>query len=400
MSPRDLVREAARGVRLHRLRSLLTAASFSAGTAAAVALFAITGGARAEILRQIRALGADVVSVRPLGEPARGEAPPLTFADVEALRGELAFIREAAPVRAVESRVLLPDQSVTVRVIGTTADYFAVRRLRFDRGRAFSAAETARGAALCVLGAGAARRLIPSGDAYGSLVKVGGNWYRVIGILAADPPAAAGGEAEGGGREVFLPIASTFERDLSTRQGLREIWLRLEERIDPEGAAPVIERALSRRHEGKRQLEVATAEMLLRQHRAARGLLDTLLGLVAFGAFGLGAVGMASISWQGAAERTREIAVRRAVGARREEILAQFLLEGLVLAAASGVAGASLGALASGLASLLGGWPWLLSPASLAAALAIVLAVGLLSTIYPAYRAATLDPVAALRDEA
>ena len=387
MGVRDLLHAATSGVSLYRIRSLLTLASFGAGTAAAVALFAITGGARAALLQQIQALGADLVTVRAVGVAARAEPPPLTVADAEVLDQSFGFLRAVAPVRTVESSVLMPDQRVTVQVIGTTPDYFALRRLRFARGRPFTAAETADGRNVCVLGAAAARRLTPAGDAYGALVKVGGSWCRVVGILAGDE------------RELFLPLASTL-RDLSGRQALSEIVLRVDESVDPARAAPVIDRALLRRHDGRRHFEVMTAETLLRQQRSARGLLDTLLAVVALLACGLGVDGLASLSWQSVAARTREIAIRRAVGARREEILAQFLLEGMGLAAAGGAAGGVLGALGSGVAAALGGWPWLLSVPALLGTCAGVVAVGLAATAYPAYRAATLDPVAALRVEA
>jgi len=385
MTAGDLVDAAARGVRLYHLRSLLTLASFAAGTAAAVALFAITGGARAALLRQLEALGADVVTVQAVGAPGRAEPPPLTVADAAALEQSFGFVHDVAPVRAVESSVLLPEERVTIQVIGTTPDYFALRRLRFARGRAFTAAETADGRNVCVLGAAAARRLAATGDAYGALVKVGGSWCRVVGVLAT------------GERQLFLPIATTLRRDLSGRQALREIVLRVDDHVDPARAAPVIDRALLRRHDGRRYFEVATAETLLRQQQSARGLLDALLAVVALLACGLGAVGLASQSWQAVASRTREIAIRRAIGATRAEILTQFLLEGVVLAAGGGAVGAVLGALGSGVAAALGGWPWLLSARALGATAVGVVAVGVAATAYPAYQAATLDPVAALR---
>ncbi|MGH7822040.1 MAG: ABC transporter permease, partial [Candidatus Binatia bacterium] len=250
-----------------------------------------------------------------------------------------------------------------------------------------------------VLGSGAARELFPSGDAYGSLVKIGGNWYRVVGVLSTD--ASIGGSmgtgVDGAEREIYLPIATTLRGDRSVRQPLREIWLRIDDRVPAETAARIVERALRRRHQGHEQFEVATPERLLRQERAARGLLDLLLALVAAAAFGLGAVGMMTMAWQGVAERRREIAIRRAVGARREEILLQFVLEGVILAGVGATAGALAGALLSGVASLAGGWPWLLAADRCLFALLIALAVGLFSTLHPAYRAATLDPVTALR---
>jgi putative ABC transport system permease protein len=388
MHARDLVVDATRGLWLYRVRSLLTLASFVAGTAAAVALFAITGGARAALLQQIQALGVDLVTVRAVGAPGRREPPALTLADAAVLDESFAFVRAVAPVRAVESSVLLPDERVTVQVIGTTPDYFGLRRMRFERGRSFTAEETAAGRDVCVLGAAAARRLAQGGDAYGGLVKVGDRWCRVVGVLAA------------GERELFLPIASTLQGDLSGRQGLREIVVSVGDDVDPERAAAVVERALVRRHDGRRHFEVVTAKTLLSQQRSARGLLDTLLGIVALLACGLGGVGLASLSWQGVAVRTREIAIRRAVGAKREEILTQFLLEGVVLAAAGGTLGVLVGALGSGVLAMLGGWPWLLSARVLLATWSGVAALGVVASAYPAYRAATLDPMAALRVEA
>ena len=401
MRARDLIHDAARGVRLHRVRSLLTAAGFAAGAAAAVALFAITGGARAEILRRLAALGIDLVAVRPVGNVAPGSPPALTFGDAESLSRALAFVRAVAPVRAVESSVLLPTERVTVRTIGTTAEFFALRRLRFQRGRAFRPDEVARGDAVCVLGAEAARRLVGAGDVFGSLVKVGGNWYRVIGVLAAESSAGSewAGEGTNPGRDVYLPITNTFAPDAFSRQALAEAWLAIDSRVDPDAAAPIVERVLERRHAGRQHFEVATAARLLSEHRAARGLLNRLLLLVSLAAFALGGVGMTTVSWQNVRDRTREIAIRRAVGARQAEVLAQFVLEGVVLASAGAAVGIAGGILGSRVASWWSGWPWTLSPVEAALTFAIAIAIAVLSTLYPAAYAARLDPVAALRFE-
>ena len=399
MTIADLFAEALRGVRLHRVRSLSTAAGFAAGTAAAIALFAITGGARAEILRRIEALGTDLVTVRPVGEIAKGAPPPLTYGDAEALGRSLGFVRTVAPVRALDSEVLLPTERVKVRVVGTTPDLFTLRRLRFRRGRAFTAEETARGDAVCVLGAAAARRLVPAGEAYGGLVKIGGNWYRVVGILAAESEFGAEFAQEFTGRDVYLPITHTFSPDAVTRQALAEAWLSVGSGIDPDDAAPVLERVLERRHEGQQHFEVATAVNLLSQHRATSGLLNRLLLLVAVAAFASGGIGMTAVSWQNVRSRTREIAIRRAVGAQSTEVLAQFVLEGLVLAGAGAAVGIVAGTVASGGAAALAGWPWTPSVAGTFFTLAIALAVAVASTLAPASYAARLDPVSALRLE-
>ncbi|HSD10046.1 MAG TPA: ABC transporter permease [Candidatus Binatia bacterium] len=399
MKIHDLVHDAVRGVRLHRVRSGLTAAGFAAGAAAAVALLAITGGARAEILRRLAALGMELVAVRPVGEAAPGAPPALTFGDAEALSRALRFVRAVAPVRAVESSVLLPTERVSVRAIGTTSEFFTLRRLRFQRGRAFRDDEVTRGDTVCVLGSEAARRFAASGEAYGALVKVGGNWYRVIGVLARE--SRDGAEWAGGGtnpgREVYLPITNTFAPDAFRRQGLAEAWLAIDSDVDPEAAAPIVERVLENRHEGKQRFEVTTAARLLSEHRATRGLLNRLLFLVSLAAFVLAAVGMTTASWQNVRNRTREIAIRRAVGARQSEVLAQFVLEGVVVAAAGAAAGIAAGVAGSGVASWMSDWPWMLSPLEAASTFALAIALAIVSTLYPAAYAAALDPVVALR---
>ena len=401
MRPEDLARDALRGVRLHRVRSLLTAAGFAAGAAAAVALFAITGGARAEVLRRLEALGIDLIAVRPVGDSVHGAPPPLTYGDAEDLAKALRFVRALAPVRAVASSVLLPSENVSVRVLGTTPEFFTLRRMRFERGRAFTSSESARGDAVCVLGAAAARRLVSSGDAYGTLVKIGGNWYRVVGVLAAKSFVDGEWADEGAeaARDVYLPITHTFGADAFRRQGLSEAWVAVDARTDPEVAAPIVERALERRHDGRQHFQVATAARLLSEHRATRGLLDNLLLVVSVAAFALGGVGMTTVSWQNVRSRTREIAIRRAVGAQRSEVLAQFVLEGVALAVAGSIAGVAAGLLGSAAAAWMGGWPWVPSLFATSLALIVALVVGVAATLYPASHAAALDPVSALRLE-
>lgn len=401
MRREDLLREAVRGVRLHPVRSASTAAGFAAGAAAAVALLAITGGARAEILRRIEALGTDRIAVRPVGEPAEGAPPPLTYGDAEDLARSFPFVRALAPIRVVDSQVLMPSERVSVRVVGTTPDLFRLRRLRFARGRAFAVRDVRRGGHACVLGALAARRLVPAGEAYGALVKVGGNWYRVVGVLAPANSAEGrvGGEEENAGRDVYLPITQTFASEAARRQPVDELWMAVDASVEPEAAAGVLERALERRHGGRQHFAVTTAARLLSEHRATRGLLNELLLLVSLAAFVLGGVGMAVVSSQSVRHRTREIAIRRAVGAQQGEVLAQFVVEGVLVASAGALAGVAFGVAASGVAAWVGDWPWMLSPLAALLAYAVAIVVGMLATLYPAACAAALDPVSALRLE-
>lgn len=393
--PRDLIRAAVSGVRLYRVRSTLTVASFAAGTAAAVALLAITGGARQELLDRIQRLGADLVSIHAVGETSRDSPPALTLSDASAIETALPFARDVAPVRVVPASVLLPDEQLTVQVIGTTPDYFALRGLSFARGRSFSIEESEEGHGVCVAGDATARRLAREAPVYGSLVKIGNRWCRVVGIL--EPEATTTGDDTD--RRLYVPIATTLRRDLSSRQSLGEILLRVSRDVDPERAAQVVRRTLVRRHDGTEHFAIETAQALLRQTESARSLLDTLLSAVAALALALGGIALGSQAWQSVSLRRREIAIRRAIGARRAEILAQFLLEGVLLATAGSLVGAALGSVGSAFAAAVGDWPWLLPTRSLVATIGGILALGLAATSYPAYRAAVLDPVAALRTE-
>lgn len=395
VGPGDLLRAALDGVRLYRLRSTLTLCSFAAGTAAAVALVAITGGARAELLERLGRLGTDLLRVRAVGVRTPSQPPALTLADGRAIASALPFVDAVAPVRVVDARVLLPDDQFSVQVVGTTPDYFSMRGMRFARGRTFTREESSSGAAVCILGRDTAQRLAARGEVYGSLVKVEERWCRVVGIL--DTEAFTSGDP--GDRRLYVPIGATLRGDLSARQAVGEILVRIDDHAEPEAGARILRRMLSRRHGGSEPFAVETAEALLEQRRGARGILDRLLGGVAFGALLLGSVALAGQTWQSVSLRRAEIAIRRAVGARRADILLQFLLEGITLAALGAAVGVALGLLGSFWAAALGGWGWVIPAGSLAAMLGTIAILGVGASIYPAYRAATLDPVEALRDE-
>ena len=391
----DLLRSALDGVRLYRIRSTLTLCSFAAGTAAAIALVAITGGARAELLERLGRLGTDLLRVRAVGARAPSQPPALTLADGWAIADSLPFVDTVAPVRIVDAQVLLPDDQFAVQVVGTTSDYFSMRGMHFARGRTFTKEESSAGAAVCIVGRTTAQRLATRGEAYGSLVKIEERWYRVVGILDAETFTSG----ETGDRRIYVPIGATLRGDLSPRQSVGEILVRIGEEAEPEASARIVRRMLSRRHAGSEPFAVETAEALLEQRRGARGILDRLLGGVAFGALFLGSVALAGQTWQSVSLRRAEIAIRRAVGARRADILLQFLLEGITLAALGAGAGLVLGLLGSLWAAALGGWSWVVPTGSLAAMLGTIALLGVAASIYPAYRAATLDPVEALRDE-
>lgn len=393
----DLLREALAGLRLRRSRSILTALGFAVGAGAAVALGAVASGARAEILARFDSLGLNVVRVRAV-TARKGEPPPLTLGDARALEESFPFVVRASPVRIVGKPVRLADGRRSIVVVGTDEALFSLRGDRFRRGRPFTPDEARRGDAVCVIGAAAARPLGIEGDALGALANVGGSWYRVVGILreSAETLSIGGGDS---GREVYVPIAATLRRDRGERQAVHEVVVQVDEGVQPEAAAEAIRRSLARRRGGAERFEVKTAAALLRESRATRGVLDRLLLVVGALALVVGGLGALALAWQGALERRREIAIRRALGARRIEIAGQFVLEGVALAALGGAAGTLVGAAAAAILARALGWPWQLEPATLGLALLLPLVVAWIATSIPAWSAARVDPVAALRFE-
>ena len=285
--------------------------------------------------------------------------------------------------------------------IGTTPGYRDATRLEVAAGRFLAALDVAERKRVAVLGAAVARALFPLGSPLGETVRLGGDWYLVVGVLEGRASPRGRGAALRGrdlNRSVLVPLAA-LDRGADRRpDGVDEIVFRV---ATPESVVPAagVAQALVRRATGGEPLEVVVPREILRQRERTQRVFNVVTGAVAAISLLVGGIGIMNIMLASVAERTREVGVRRALGARRRDVAAQFLVESSLLTVTGGVLGSVLGLVGAALIQAFAGWPTAVHPLMLVTALVVALAVGIGFGFYPAWHAAGLDPVEALRRE-
>jgi len=276
-------------------------------------------------------------------------------------------------------------------------------RYETGAGRFFTAVEEENAARVAVLGVAAARKLFGKPEPVGELVKLGGTWFTIIGIMTERPSI---GEAFEGmaladqNRDVYIPLKAALKRfDRSWwKDELSEVLLGLDQPEQVGPAARMIESSLSRLHGGEPDFEVVAPVELLAESQRTQSIFALVMGCIAGISLLVGGIGIMNIMLATVLERVREIGIRRALGARRRDISLQFLAEAGALSATGGLLGVLVGYIASSLIETYTGWPLHVTTTSIVLSTSISMAVGLLFGLWPARRAAAMDPIEALRD--
>jgi putative ABC transport system permease protein len=399
-SPRILLRYGLRALLLHKLRSSLSILGVVFGVAAVAAMASVGEGARREAIAQIGALGIDTVTVR--WRPAPGAAASgLRLGQAESIRAVVPDVAVVAPVREASLSVGGGGRSLEAVAVGTTPDYRDAARLSLESGRFLSSLDLEDRKRVVVLGATVARALFPFGDSRGERVAIGGDWFQVVGVL--EERASLRGKAgpirtRDVNRCVFVPWPALDRGTDARPDGVDELVVRLSN-PDGVGAAAEVVRSLLTRATGGTAFEVIVPREILRQRERTQRIFDAVTGAVAAISLLVGGIGIMNIMLASVAERTREVGVRRALGATRKDIAAQFLVESSLLTSIGGVLGAILGVAGAILIQRLAEWPTALAPLMLALALLMAVLVGVGFGFYPAWRAAQLQPMEALRRE-
>ena len=393
-----LLRLGARSLRLHKLRSSLSILGVVFGVAAVVAMSSVGEGARRETLAQIAALGIDTVTVRPAPSVAGEPKASLPLAAAKSLARVVPSVRVVAPLRVAELAADAAGRSAAVTVLGATPAYAEAARLELGQGRFLADLDVSDRKRVAVLGASVARALFPLQSPLGESLRLGGDWYRVIGTLqerSAPRGRGAAIRARDLNRAVIVPLPALDRGSDRPAAGVDEIVLRLE---DADAVAPAagVAQALVRRTTGAAP-EVLVPREILRQRERTQRVFNVVTGAVAAISLLVGGIGIMNIMLASVAERTREVGVRRALGARRRDVAAQFLVESSLLTVTGGLFGSALGLVGAVLIQAFAGWPTAVHPLMLLIALVVALGVGIGFGFYPAWHAAGLDPVEALR---
>ncbi len=401
MSPRVLLRLGVRSLLLHKLRSSLSILGVVFGVAAVVAMSSVGEGARRESLEQIAGLGIDSVVARAR-PPAPGiTGPGLSLRDADSAGQVVPGVVAVAPIREAALAVESGGRTAEAAVVGTTPAYRSAARLTLASGRFLTDLDVADRKRVAVLGASVARTVFPLGEPRGERVRVGGDWYQVVGVLEGRSASRARPgpiRTRDVNRCVFVPLPA-LDRGRDPRpDGIDEIVLRVGE-PDEVGPAAEVLKALLRRSTGGEAFEVIVPREILRQRERTQRIFNVVTGAIAAIGLLVGGIGIMNIMLASVAERTREVGVRRALGARKKDIAAQFLVESSLLTTAGGFLGAVLGIAGAVVIHRFAGWPTAVAPALLLVALVMAVLVGVGFGFYPAWHASRLEPMEALRRE-
>ena len=410
------IRLGVKNLMLHKLRSLLTVLGLVFGVSSVIAMLSVGEGASQEALDRIRKLGSNNVilsSVLPAEEEqTRTERSHLSiygllYEDELRIQQTMPSVRQTAPVKLLRKTGRLGERSMELRVVGTTKAWFDLVRRKVLAGRVLNRHDMARTANVCVLTEHGARKLLATQSTIGQHIQIGSDGFEVVGIVRSEHGGENTPDVEA---DAYVPINACRERfgEIETRREsgafsrkrveLDKILVEVKATSQVESTSHAIETMLKRFHK-KEDYRMYVPLALLREAEATKRRFNIVLGSIACISLVVGGIGIMNIMLASVTERTREIGIRRAIGAKRRQIVGQFLIETVVLSTVGGLIGIVVGYLLPWVITKSSGMPTVIPVYGIVLSLAISLAVGVIFGIYPAIRAARLDPIVALRHE-
>jgi len=401
---------------VHKLRSLLTMLGMIFGVGAVVAMLSITAGAQKEMMSFIDLLGVNNIIVEAKEAVDRNElqqrraiSPGLTFRDYRAIVENVQAVEASSPRKRFKPARLLPKlgqgQEPPV-LVGVLPIWQEINSLRITEGRFFTEEENITSAPVCVLGESAKINLLGFEPAVGKYVKVNDVWLQVIGVMAH--AATADTEVEGvevlnRNNMIVAPLNTVMRRFEDINSYLKDeidgIYLKIRSNEDPIETATVVNAILAATHKDAGDFTTVVPAGLLEQRRQTQLIFQIVMLCIAGISLLVGGIGIMNIMLATVLERTREIGIRRAIGARQADIIRQFLTEAVLISIVGGLIGIGFGFALSRVIAAAAGWSTVVTFISIAVAFGVSVAIGLLFGIYPAVQAAKLDPIEAIRYE-
>ncbi|MBI4389521.1 MAG: ABC transporter permease [Nitrospinae bacterium] len=398
----DLVKMALRSLLANKLRAFLTTLGIIIGVASVISMISIGEGARKQTLSTIAKFGTNIVTVKPGEQTTRhvseGKVTTLTLEDAEAIRQQVRSIDGVAAQVYQNAQLKYANKNSNSIVRGTGVDYPRLSNFAVEKGRYFAKEEVQASRRVCILGATVVKNLFNGENPIGKVLKVDGNNYTVIGTMEAKGALSWYDPDD----QIFIPV-TTAQKRLFGLNYVQSIDVRAGRIEDIETIKEDIEKLVRRRHnlpEGKdNDFHVQNSAEWLNSWGDAARTFTYLLGGIAAISLMVGGIGIMNIMLVSVTERTREIGIRKAIGAKKKEIMEQFLIESVVISFMGGLIGVFLGMAISRAVSKLGGWDTIVSSQSILLAFGFSVGVGMFFGFYPANKAANLNPIEALRYE-
>jgi putative ABC transport system permease protein len=408
MNPLLTFRIAMRALLRNKMRSFLTMLGIIIGVAAVIAMVAIGEGAKAQVEKAFATMGTSLLIVMP-GSTSSGGArggfgsqPTLTWDDLKAIQTEVPSVRIASPVLRSSGQLVSEDQNWTTQIQGTTPEYFEIRTWTVASGTGLTQSDVDGGTKVIVLGQTVAKQLYGGIDPVGQVVRIKNTPFQVVGVLQAKGQSPTGQDYDDG---AFVPV-TTFQSKI--QGGLQKylsgtIFVGALSAADTTRAQTAVTNLLRDRHHIRQgtddDFSIRNLTEIAGAQQEGTKTMTTLLASIAMVSLLVGGIGIMNIMLVSVTERTREIGVRMAVGAKPHHILAQFLVEALTLSVMGGVLGVGGGISGGGWLAARFGWPILVRPDIVLVSVLFSALVGVGFGLYPARKASRLDPIEALRYE-
>ncbi|MGE5403200.1 MAG: ABC transporter permease [Ignavibacteriales bacterium] len=416
-------------LRANKTRTSLTMLGIVFGVAAVIAMLSIGEGARQETIEQIELMGTNNIIVNKvvLEQQPKGSktsfSPGLSLKDAAALKEVNPYIQYITPQRQVQHSIAYQSQMLETKIIGTTPDYLKTYNSRMYSGAFLNDFHMNSFSNVCVLGYGIKEKLFRFENPIGKKVKINSLWFEIIGVVAPKNVTSSGMNGFGlrdFNEDIYVPFSTMAykmekkaaqngniwyfpgddDRPPATDKNLvDQLSVKVKDSEHNREAAVLIKRILERRHFGIKDYEVVLPEQLLEQKQKTQKIFNIVMGAIAGISLLVGGIGIMNIMLANILERTREIGVRRAMGATKQDLLNQFIYEALIISITGGLMGIILGFLLTSLITSYAEWRTIITPFSVVLAFFVSAAVGLIFGIFPAKQAADKDPIEALRYE-
>ena len=429
----------------NRIRSLLTALGIIFGVAAVIAMLAIGSGAQQEILEQIKLVGVNNIVVKPIVEQSEEEieagfgsafgqskfSAGLTLLDMQSIQQVIPGIKALSPEILIETFIIKDGLRRTAKLVGVENDYFSISDFDLSEGRFFTDTHLLKGEPVCIIGSGIAAKFFSREEPLGKNIKVGRHWLKVVGILKERNISTKSIDNLGirdYNMDVYTPLKTVLiryknrslvtetmikrenrenedKKNSSENKGpvnyhqLDRLVVQVEETNTINPAAEVISRLLKRRHYEVVDYEIQIPELLLKQQQRTKSIFNFVLGAIAGISLLVGGIGIMNIMLASVMERIKEIGLRLSLGAKKLDIVLQFLCESVMISVSGGLIGIFLGITLATVVSQVAEIPTIITFPSIILSFGVAATVGLIFGITPARRAASQDPITSLRHE-